>query len=73
MLVDLDHTDDRAGYLGLAHRRCNRRDGQRKTTAILKARGYQLSERQLAAIRAKAWREAGAAAQANRPRRRGRW
>jgi hypothetical protein len=25
--LDLDHTDDRAGYRGLAHRRCNARAG----------------------------------------------
>src|SRR6185369_11643766 len=48
-LLDLDHTDDRAGYLGLSHRACNRRDGQRKTTAILKARGWTPSQRQLRA------------------------
>ncbi len=35
---DLDHTDDRAGWRGPAHRGCNRSDGQRKTTAILNAR-----------------------------------
>ncbi|MGQ0465503.1 MAG: hypothetical protein ACT4QG_09300 [Sporichthyaceae bacterium] len=28
--VDLDHTDDRGGYLGLAHAACNRRAGARK-------------------------------------------
>jgi hypothetical protein len=33
-LLDLDHTDDRAGYQGLAHRRCNRRAGQAKAMRI---------------------------------------
>ena len=37
--LDLPHTPDRSGYLpGLACRRHNRADGQRMTTAILRAR-----------------------------------
>jgi hypothetical protein len=36
-LLDLDHTDDRAGYRGLAHRTCNRRAGQAKAIAHRRA------------------------------------
>jgi hypothetical protein len=37
--IDLPHAPGKNGYLpGLAHRYCNRRDGQRMTTAILAAR-----------------------------------
>lgn len=32
--LDLDHTDDRAGYRGLAHASCNRRAGQAKAMRI---------------------------------------
>jgi hypothetical protein len=28
--IDLGHTADRAGYIGLAHRACNRADGARR-------------------------------------------
>jgi len=37
--IDLPHAPGKAGYLpGMAHRSCNRRDGQRMTTAILNAK-----------------------------------
>ena len=40
--VDLPHTQDRTGYLaGLAHRSCNRRDGQRTSTATRYGRPAQ--------------------------------
>jgi len=59
--LDLPHNDDRTGYLpGLAHRACNRRDGQRKTTAVLRMRG-PMPARQLAAVRIRQW-QAGATA-----------
>ena len=64
--VDLGHNDGRDGYIGLEHRRCNRRDGQRKTTAILRARGGP-TPRQVAAIRMRQW--AAATATGTTPRR----
>ena len=55
--IDLGHADDRRSYTGLEHRACNRRDGQRKTTAINRARGG-LTPRQVAAVRARQWQAA---------------
>ena len=57
--LDLPHNDQRTGYLpGLAHRGCNRRDGQAKTTAVLRARGGPTA-RQVAAARIRQWYAAG--------------
>jgi hypothetical protein len=41
-LLDLDHTDDRTAYRGLAHRGCNRRAGQAKA----RQRGQHQRERE---------------------------
>jgi hypothetical protein len=41
--LDLDHTDDRAGYLGLSHSSCNRRAGQRLGAARRRARREEMT------------------------------
>jgi hypothetical protein len=56
---DLDHDDDRQGWRGPAHRRCNRRAGQLASAAL--RRGRPLPERQAAAVRMKQWQRAGEA------------
>jgi hypothetical protein len=66
--LDLDHTDDRRGYLGLSHASCNRRAGQAITASILRARGAALTPRQLAAIRLKQWQASQANASGRRAR-----
>lgn len=35
--LDLDHTDNRAGYRGMCHSTCNRAAGARKTNAARRA------------------------------------
>ena len=57
MNLHLDHTDDRSGYLGLSHAKCNLRDGQRKTMAIIRARGG-MTPAQVYAIRMRQWQAA---------------
>jgi hypothetical protein len=43
--LDLDHADDGIRYRGVAHRRCNRVDGGRKSLAIQRARRQQRRRR----------------------------
>jgi hypothetical protein len=40
--LDLDHTDDRAGYLGLSHSSCNRRAGAAKGNARRRKRREEM-------------------------------
>ena len=56
--LHLDHDDQRTGYRGLSHARCNLQDGQAKTTAINRARGGPTPAQQ-ASIRWKQWQVAG--------------
>lgn len=42
-MLDLDHTEGRDGYRGLAHRSCNRRAGQAKAMRIRAAQQVRRS------------------------------
>ena len=44
-LLDLDHTDDRAGYLGLSHRCCNRSHGKSRVARRRTIRAPRACER----------------------------
>lgn len=52
--LDLDHTDDRTGYRGLAHRTCNRRAGQAKAQANRRTRSTK-PQRSTRTITSRAW------------------
>lgn len=53
-LLDLDHTDDRTTYRGLAHRSCNRRAGQAAAQQSMRAR-RTTTQRTRNVVNSRAW------------------
>jgi hypothetical protein len=56
----LDHTEDRKGYRGAAHRVCNLREGQRRSAMTVLANHYGVDRAALAA-----WLERGGRSRSN--------
>ena len=55
-LLDLDHTEDRTAYRGLAHRSCNRRAGQAKAQARRRVRAARrTTTRSTTVVNSRAW------------------